>query len=236
MRLRWLPFLATVLVVAIGISLGNWQQRRAAEKQAIAQQIATLSEMPPLVASALARDAKPEEFRRIVAVGELITDWPLYLENRPMDGRAGFHLLMPMRLEGSHHVVLVQRGWFPRDVRDRTRIPDIPVPAGRIKIEGRVRAGVARTLQLGELVPPQPGALIQNLSLDQLSVASGLPLHAFIIEQFSDSRDGLERKWPAPFEGVDKHHGYAFQWYALAAAALIFFLVTGYRSGSKRSS
>jgi replication factor C small subunit len=35
---------------------------------------------------------------------------------------------------------------------------------------------------------------------------------------------------------IDKHHGYAFQWYALAMAALIFYLVTGFRSGSKRSS
>jgi len=32
---------------------------------------------------------------------------------------------------------------------------------------------------------------------------------------------------------VEKHRGYAFQWYALAAMAFIFFVVTGIRRGKK---
>jgi surfeit locus 1 family protein len=30
------------------------------------------------------------------------------------------------------------------------------------------------------------------------------------------------RDWPAPALGVERHKGYAFQWYALAAMAVIF--------------
>lgn len=225
-----------MVVVAIGISLGNWQQRRAAEKQAVAGQMNTQAQMPPLAASALPPAAQPEEFRRIVAEGSFIADWPLYLDNRPHEGKAGFHLLMPMRLAGSDQVVLVQRGWFARDVRDRAAIPDIPVPAGTVRIEGRLRTGVSRTMQLGDPVAPQPGAIVQNLDIPELAAASGMPLHTFIIEQTSQTDDGLLRDWPAPSAGIDKHHGYAFQWYALAAVAFIFFLVTGFRSGSKRSS
>jgi cytochrome oxidase assembly protein ShyY1 len=30
---------------------------------------------------------------------------------------------------------------------------------------------------------------------------------------------------------VEKHQGYAFQWYALAAMAVIFFVVNGCRRG-----
>jgi cytochrome oxidase assembly protein ShyY1 len=44
----------------------------------------------------------------------------------------------------------------------------------------------------------------------------------------------LVREWPAPGTGVDKHRGYAFQWYALAAMAALFFVMTGFRSGRKQ--
>jgi hypothetical protein len=30
-RFKWVPFAATVLLVALGVSLGQWQERRAAE-------------------------------------------------------------------------------------------------------------------------------------------------------------------------------------------------------------
>jgi surfeit locus 1 family protein len=235
-RFRWIPFVATAVVVATGIALGNWQQQRAADKEAAARQLSILAEMPPLAASVLPRDATPEVFRRIEAEGEFVTDWPLYVDNRPHEGKAGFYLLMPLRLAGSDAVVLVLRGWFARDPRDRTRIPAIPVPPGRLRIEGRVRDVVARTMPMGTPQPLQPNAIVQNVGVEELKAASGLPLHNFIIEQTSDTPDGLARDWPAPSVGIDKHHGYAFQWYALAMAALIFYLVTGFRSGSKRSS
>lgn len=235
-RFRWIPFVATAVVVAIGIALGNWQQQRAADKEAAAHQLSVLAEMPPLAASALPRDTPPELFRRIEAEGEFIADWPLYVDNRPYEGKAGFYLLMPLRLTGSDAVVLVLRGWFARDPSDRARIPAIPVPPGRVRIEGRMRDLVARTMPMGTPSPLQPRAIVQNVSVDELKAASGLPLHNFIIEQSSDTPDGLVRDWPAPSAGIDKHHGYAFQWYALALAALIFYIVTGFRSGSKRSS
>lgn len=228
-RFRWIPFIAAVIVAAIGISLGNWQERRAAQKLALQQQITALAEIAPLHASDLPPGAQPDEFRKIVADGEFIADWPLYLENRPLDGRAGFYLLMPFRIKGSAQVVLVQRGWFARDARDRTRIPPIPTPTGPQQISGRVRHDAGHIMQLGERVLPSPGAILQNLELQDLAVASKLPLHAFIIEQSSDTHDGLRRDWPQPSFGIDTHRGYAFQWYALATAALLFFVITGFK-------
>jgi cytochrome oxidase assembly protein ShyY1 len=58
-------------------------------------------------------------------------------------------------------------------------------------------------------------------------------MQPFVIEQLSDTRDGLIRDWPRPSTGIDRHLGYAFQWYALAATAFIFFVVTGFRRGTK---
>jgi surfeit locus 1 family protein len=38
------------------------------------------------------------------------------------------------------------------------------------------------------------------------------------------SADQLVRNWPAPATGVAKHHGYAFQWFALSALVVILYV------------
>jgi len=227
-RFRWIPFMAALLVMVVGILLGNWQTRRAAEKIAIENAIVERS-----VQAALNLN-KPFsqndiEYRRISAEGSFVANWPIYLDNRPYQGKAGFTLLMPLRLSNSDSVVLVARGWFPRDAAERTKLPVITVPAAPVRIEGIARRSAGHVLQLGQATTLQPGAIVQNLEPAEFARVSKLPLQNFIIEQSSDTGDGLVRDWPRPSGGVDKHRGYAFQWYALAATALVFFLVTGFR-------
>ena len=231
-RLRVIPLIATALVCAIGISLGNWQLRRAEEKRGLQQEMMDRANFDALNADTMAPDEIPEEFRRIVAYGEFQRDWAVYLDNRPLHGRSGFYLLMPLKLAGSDRAVLVQRGWFPRDVRDPTRLPVIPVPTSPVHLEGRVRLSAGRLMQLGEPVALAPGAIVQNIEVADVARASKLPLPTFIIEQTSDTGDGLIRDWPLPSTGIDTHRGYAVQWYALSAAALIFFIFTGFRRAS----
>ena len=36
--------------------------------------------------------------------------------------------------------------------------------------------------------------------------------------------EGLRRDWPEPTTGVDKHYGYAFQWFGLCALIALLFL------------
>jgi cytochrome oxidase assembly protein ShyY1 len=129
-RFRWVPFIAVTLVVAVGVSLGNWQLRRAEQKLALQQQMSARAEFVPVNSNALTPAQTPEEFRRVVAEGEFISSWAVYLDNRPYQGRAGFYLLMPFKLAGSEQSVLVMRGWFPRDSINREHIPTIAVPEG----------------------------------------------------------------------------------------------------------
>ena len=232
-RLRWIPLIATLLVAGIGIALGNWQTRRAEEKIAIAGSIAARSQLDPLPIQTLPINAVPEEFRPVTVTGTFVKDWPVYLDNRPLNGKAGFYLLMPLRVSGSERVVLVQRGWFPRDPQDRQRLPSIPVSQDEVKLIGRVRTSVGKLMQLGETPTLTPGAIVQNVGIEALAAASKLPLQNFIIEQTNDLGDGLVRDWPLPSAGVDTHRAYAFQWYALSAAAFLFFIVTGFRRANK---
>jgi len=231
-RFRWVPFLAAALVVAIGVALGNWQLRRAEQKLAIQQQMLARAEFVPINANVLAPMETTEEFRRVVAEGEFIAPWAVYLDNRPYQGRAGFYLLMPFKLVGSEQSVLVMRGWFPRDAINREHIPTIPVPQGVIQLEGRVRASTGKLMQLGEAATLRPGAIAQNIDVSEFARASKLSLHTFIIEQTNDTADNLVRDWPLPSVGIDTHKGYAFQWYLLALVAALFFLLTGFKRAS----
>jgi surfeit locus 1 family protein len=231
-RFRWVPFLATALVVAVGVSLGNWQLRRAEQKLTLQQQILARAEFVPFNANSFPPAQAPEEFRRVIAEGEFISAWPVYLDNRPYQGRAGFYLLMPFKLVGSEQSILIMRGWFPRDAINREHIPTIPVPEGVIRLEGRVRASTGKLMQLGEAAALQPGALAQNVEVADFAYASKLSLQTFIIEQTNDTADSLVRDWPLPSVGIDTHKGYAFQWYVLALVAALFFLLTGFKRAS----
>ncbi|HEV2609921.1 MAG TPA: SURF1 family protein [Noviherbaspirillum sp.] len=230
-RFRWIPFIATIIAVAVGISLGQWQTRRAAEKLAIERKLSTREAATPMVLSTGRPSIDEVEYRRVRVSGQFVQDWPVYLDNRPHQGAAGFHLLMPFRIAGSDMHLLVARGWVKRDTADRTRLPEIATPKGTIELEGIARRNAGQVLQLGQPEPLKPGAIVQNLDIAELERATKLPMQAFVLEQTSDTGDGLVRDWLRPSTGVDKHRGYAFQWYALAATAFLFYVVTGLRRG-----
>jgi surfeit locus 1 family protein len=232
-QFRWIPFIAAVLAAIIGVSLGQWQLDRASYKETIEEKLAHRQAAPPVILTTAEPNVDDIEFRRITVTGEFMSTWPIYLDNRPNQGKAGFNLVMPLKISNTNQFVLVMRGWLPRDPVDRTRLPSIPVPSGTVTIDGIARRHTGHLLQLGKPETVRPGAILQNLDLGQFELASKLDLHPIVIEQTSDVQDGLVRDWPRPSAGVDKHLGYAFQWYGLAATALIFFVVTGIKRGKK---
>ena len=229
---RFIPFLAAVMVALIALSLGNWQSRRAEEKQRLASEQTLQAALPPLDMQLLNEGKAPAYFRSVQMTGSFIAQWPIYLDNRPYQGKAGFYLLMPFKLKDSEKTLLVMRGWLPRDAQNRVQLPIIPTPQGVLQLEGKVRESVGHVMQLGSEPVLQSGVIRQNFEVTELSKASGLKLENFIIEQTSDAKDGLIRDWPQPSLGIEKHRGYAFQWYGLAVTALLFFIATGIKRAS----
>ena len=229
---RFIPFLAAIVVALIALSLGNWQSRRAEEKQRLASEQTLQAALPPLDMQLLNEGKAPAYFRSVQMTGSFIAQWPIYLDNRPYQGKAGFYLLMPFKLKDSEKTLLVMRGWLPRDAQNRVQLPIIPTPEGELQLEGKVRESVGHVMQLGSEPVLQSGVIRQNFEVTELSKASGLKLENFIIEQTSDAKDGLIRDWPQPSLGIEKHRGYAFQWYGLAVTALLFFIATGIKRAS----
>ncbi|MFC0169113.1 SURF1 family protein [Pseudoduganella danionis] len=237
-RFKLIPFIATVLVVTLGIQLGNWQQRRAAQKLVMQSQLEQGQHAAPLRLDGAALAAEAVEFRRVQLEGEFVRNWPLYLDNRPYQGRAGFYVLMPFRLTGSGMHVLVMRGWVPRDAQQRDRLPALLTPAGPVTLTGLARVGTGHVMELGSAAPLTPGAIVSNVDPLQLAKDSGLTMQPFVVEQHAAAQPAgddasLVRDWPAPALGVEKNQGYALQWYALSAMAVVFFVVNGFRRGKK---
>jgi cytochrome oxidase assembly protein ShyY1 len=136
--------------------------------------------------------------------------------------------------------VLVARGWLPRDAAVHDRVPQVATPPGRTTIEGLAVLHPARVMELGKAPPPRPNAIVQNVDPAVFAQASGLSVLPVLVEQTSADAGPPGgavpiRKWPAPAVDVDRHKGYAFQWYALAAMAFLFFVMTGFRSGTKQA-
>lgn len=221
----WLITAAALLGMATTASLGRWQLGRAAEKEALQARIEARAAEPLLDGASLNRvneaGMEPLLYRRVAARGQWQSDRTIFLDNRQMHGRPGFFVVTPLRLDGSEAVVLVQRGWVPRNFEDRTRVPVVETPAGVVEVQGRIALPPSKLYEMGAA---ESGPIRQNLDLPQYRLETGLPLAPLSIQQTDAAADGLARDWPAVNTGVDKHYGYAFQWFGLCALIALLYV------------
>jgi len=212
--------LLAALAAAAGTArLGLWQLDRAAQKNAVHQAQLNQRALPPLPVAGLARAAAAvpaQVHRQVVLQGRWLAPHTVYLDNRQMNGHAGLYAVTPLQLDDGS-AVLVQRGWLPRDMLERTRIALPPLPEGPVQVQGLVAAAVPR---LYEFDAAASGSILQNLDLTAFARETGLPLRPLVVVQedgLAPPADGLLRQWPAPAADVHKNYGYAFQWFALCA-------------------
>jgi surfeit locus 1 family protein len=72
--------------------------------------------------------------------------------------------------------------------------------------------------------------VVLELDYEQLGARLGVPLVPMLLYLSEEAADGFERDWRvSPGFGPDTHRGYALQWFSLAAAAVILYLVLNSR-------
>lgn len=232
--LGWPATLAILLVVLLTASLGNWQLNRADERlRAQAERDALAAREPVALTVASLQTGLPMG-SQVTVTGSWLPDRTVFLDNRTHNRQAGFHVFTPLRLAGSEPSplhVLVLRGWAPRHNRDRTALPPVKQATGEITVSGMLEADVEQTLMLGDAeVPGTHDKLWQQVSLSGFGQWSGLPLASVLVRQTGPAvsvgaqPEGLIREWTTPGSKVDRHYGYAFQWFAMSAAMLAFWL------------
>jgi surfeit locus 1 family protein len=223
--MRWLLIAITACVAtAITISLGFWQLRRAAQKEALAAQIHAGGATRSVEGMTwLSGDVTGALLHQTVRVsGDWIADKTVFLDNRQMQAKVGFYVVTPLRLEGTNTVVMVQRGWAPRNFMERNRVPAVETESGTVELTGRIALPPSKLYEPGTA---STGLIRQNLDLQSFRQETGLALRTdFSIVQTGAASEGLLRDWPMINLGVEKHYGYAAQWFALAALIVILFV------------
>jgi len=228
----WVITLAAVVGISATAALGCWQLDRAAQKQALAAAIEARGEQPPLGSAALQQALQQTPaadliHRPVALQGRWLGSHTIYLDNRQMHGRPGFFVLTPLALDGpTPAVVLVQRGWIARNFQDRTALAPVDTPAGPVAVAGRLALAPARLYEMAPGADPvsETSPIRQNLDVARFRAQTGLPLLAMSVVQTGADSEGLQRDWPRIDAGVDKHYGYAFQWFGISLLMAVLYV------------
>ena len=225
-RPAFLPGAAALAAIALTLTLGNWQSRRAEEKLAFGRDLDAAARSAVLTLPSRPVDAHDYEFARVSVRGEYSARHTILLDNKVLRGIPGYQVLTPLRISGGDMYVLVYRGWVAAGAR-RDSLPQIRTPATTEVVEGIALVPGNRILELDRKT--EAGIVWQNLMLERYAKWSGLKLQPVVLQQTSAAADGLVRAWERPDTGVERHRGYAFQWYALAATILIAYVALSFR-------
>jgi len=232
---RLVPTIATVVAIAVCVAAGTWQFTRMIEKENLRARYDAAQAAAPLRLETLgdAPDWNTLRYRPVVAEGEYLASAQILIDNRVHEGRAGYHVVTPLKLRDGR-AVLVDRGWIAPGAT-RAQLPSAPPPAGLARVAGRVALPGAGPLALGRDVVS--GAVWPHLDPARFAQATGIAVLPIVIEAMPSSFAPNEPvpDWPAPDFGIDKHRIYMVQWYAFAALALVLWIVLNARRSGRTS-
>ena len=215
---RWLGYLAAAVVFAIACAgLASWQLARRDEALQEIQRVDTnWNSSPKPVAAVLATlDGfdESDKWLPVTMTGHYLADDQLLARGRPLDGAAGFEVLVPFELDDGT-VFVVDRGWLP--VGSEQDTPDaVPAaPRGEVTVIARLKASEPTVLGRSA-----PAGQIATIHLPDIAERVGEPTYtgAYGILDSEDpapaTRPTAVQK-PIPDEGP--HLSYAFQWVVFA--------------------
>jgi len=196
-----------------------WQWRKAETKVNLQQELDARSSGLSIAMPTDTVDAESLRYRRVVLRGTFDAARQVLIDNRLHREQAGYHVITPLRLEGSEMHVLVNRGWLPA-AADHRILPDAAVPHGSVELTGIAVVPEQRCFNLS----PQPvnswDPVWQNLDLARFRAVVSYPLQPVVIQLDADAPGGYVREWPRPDERSERHRSYALQWFGFAAASV----------------
>ena len=234
------PAAAAALAIAGFSWLGAWQLDRAGEKERrSATFVSRTSDAPILLnerLSVMPSEFDPDwwRFRRVEVSGEALGARQYLLDNRTRSGVAGYHVYVPMLVTGLERFVLVNRGWVETGP-SRERRPDVSLTSSELVVSGIVDYP-RRPMLLGDDGYAQTSRpkVVQRIDYDNTERDLGRQVLPFVVLMDVELPHGFVREWtPHLGIGPSRHRGYAFQWFSLAAAVAVVWIVVKVR-GARR--
>ena len=224
----WGGLLLAVLIPCF-VSLGLWQWRKNEAKLQLQAELDGRSHGPLVAMPAAPAAAADLRYRHVRLQGVFEPERQILLDNRVYREQAGYHVLTPLKLDGSEMRVWVNRGWVPAEP-DHSHLPTLQAPAGSVELTGIVVVPPTRffTLKPAEAPGRTWQTLWQNPDLERLGAAVPWPMQPVLVQLDAEAAGGYAREWPRPDERADMHLSYALQWFGFAIASLgiwLYFLV-----------
>ncbi|MCJ2132823.1 SURF1 family protein [Methylobacterium sp. J-026] len=227
------PGLASLIALAILLSLGTWQIERRAWKEDLIARIVRQTRAEPVAPPVPAAwDPARDEFRHVQVSGHFLNDRETLVHGLAAGetpGRAlqGYYVLTPFeRADGG--MVLINRGFVPTELKAQSDRRDDLIE-GPTTVTGILRASEPRGLFVPEADPARGEWF--NRDVAGIAAARGVPEVApYLIE--ADAVPN-QTSWPRGGQlRVDlpnNHLQYAFTWFGLAACLIGVFSVFAWR-------
>ncbi len=234
---RWQPTsnLAWVLVFAgcaSFVRLGFWQLDRAQQKEQALAAFDGAAAAPLQEFKRLGGAISGVRYPHAVVHGHFDQRYGYVLDNQTRQGIPGIEAFAVFRIDDDERALLVNRGWQARVGATRV-MPDLPpLPSGAIELHGLYVPIPGPGIRLGGNALPlqtQWPKLTIYLDVDELRADIGRDLYPrqWLLDAEPDS--SFVRDWVPNSMPPERHRAYALQWFALAAAGLIIFIVLHYR-------
>jgi surfeit locus 1 family protein len=221
-----LPSLATLVLLPLLTGLGFWQLDRAGQKQAIIDRYVERLREPALELSGRVQKLPQMPNRRVIARGRYDLEHQVLIDNRTHEGRPGYHVLTPLRLEGAEGVVLVNRGWIAMGP-SRAQLPEAGGPVSAVTVRAVASLPPKRVFRLGgeEENRGRWPVVLQQPDIAVIESYLGQKLSPVILLLDPGDPNGFVRDWK-PVYGIspDKHRAYAWQWFSLAVLLVVIYV------------
>lgn len=225
--LQWKWILPTLLVLAavgVMVRLGFWQLDRLEQRRAFNARVLSQIDRPPLdLNQERPLELLPDmEYREVQVSGHYDFSQEVLLRNQAWEGQNGFHILTPLRIEGSRLAVLIDRGWIPYE--GHNQLSRYQEPGGLVTVRGILRRPQSQP-DFGGVPDPTlaPGQArleawnIVNLKRIQGQVSVDL-LPVYILQSPEGAQIQLPFRRHLELELTEgSHFGYAVQWFTFAS-------------------
>ena len=228
-------FVLYLVFLGAMLSLGTWQMNRAAQKNTILAKAARSAEAQAVSVESLGDlSTAAEQHTRVTVVGTYIPDKQFLWDNRVHKGRAGFEVISPVLLK-SGVAVLINRGWVPPGAT-RENLPDVTLSAElqtqMFEFDG-LFSQPSKGLASGVAFEPAGDwpKILQFFNYTAMEQQLGYSLVPGVVQPQTasaprDRPDLYIANWePTEVMGPAKHYSYAFQWFAMAVALSVLYVV-----------
>ena len=220
MSLRFiLPSILITATFAFLVSLGFWQLDRADEKRGIEASIKQANTgSVELIKKEEGLQSK--EYYEVRLQGKYLSDKQFIYDNQIVDQVSGYYVLTPYALEGQSKAILINRGFIPWNGR-RDKLADIVIGQETREIKVQISKPIKRM----ELKPSEVGiqfpVLIQSIDLQDMADRAKVDFSSVIGLLDASASNGFIRKWEPYTGSIEKHIGYAIQWFLMALVLAI---------------